>query len=163
MTTTESFTPEELKALAGSVMLSGMAVSMVDMGVVSTAIEANAMAQEIAGATRKYPTNSIIQALFSEESVKQARAQGNLKLEVKPEEMQPDTAVDTAIAKINEALVILNQKATPEETQEFKEFVYGAADRVANAAGSGLFGAGNPKVSDKETAALAKLKAALGL
>ncbi|PSB20238.1 hypothetical protein C7B61_16385 [filamentous cyanobacterium CCP1] len=163
MTTAESFTPEELKTLAGSVMLSGMAVSMVDMGVVSTAIEANAMAQEVAGATQKYPSNAVIQALFSEEAVKQARSNGTMKLDVKPEEMQPNLAVDTAVTKINEALVILNQKATPEETQEFKEFIYSAADRVANAAGNGLFGSGGSKVSDKEAAALAKLKAALGL
>jgi hypothetical protein len=163
MTTVESFTPDELKTLANSVMLSGMAVSLVDVGIVSTAIEANAMAQEVAGATQKYPGNSVIQALFSEEAVKQNRGKETLKLDVQSEQMKPELAVDTAIAKINEALVILNQKATPEETQEFKEFIYGAADRVANAAGTGLFGSGSPKVSDKEAVALAKLKAVLGL
>jgi hypothetical protein len=163
MTAVESFTPEELKTLANAVMLSGMAVSLVDVGIVSTAIEANAMAQEVAGATKKYPSNSVIQALFSEEAIKQNRGKEALKLDVQSEQMKPELAVDTAIAKINEALVILNQKATPDETQEFKEFIYGAADRVANAAGTGVFGSGSPKVSDKEAVALAKLKAALGL
>jgi hypothetical protein len=75
--------------------------------------------------------------------------------------MMPETAVDTAIAKITEALTLLNAKATADEVQEDKDFLYACCDRVANAAGSGLFGSGNPKVSDTEAAALAKIKAAL--
>lgn len=161
MSTTTDYTPEELTILAGAVMLSGMAVSMVDVGVVSTAIEANALAQEVAGAAQRYPTNSIIQSLFSEEGIKQAKEQ-HLQIEVKPEEMQPETAVETAIAKIATALTILDAKATPDEAHEYKEFIYVCADRVAHAAGSGLFGAG-PKVSDKEAVALEQLKVVLGL
>lgn len=160
--TVANYTPAELNTLAGAVMVSGMAVSMVDVGIVSTAIEATALAKEVAGAAKKYPTNSIIQALFSEESVKQARETGTLKMDVKAEEMKPEIAVDTAIAKINDALTILNQKATPEEIREYKEFIYSGAEHVANAAGSGLFGSG-AKVSATEAAALDKLKAALGL
>lgn len=162
MNTTADYTPEELTALAGAVMLSGMAVSMVDAGVVSTAIEANVLAQEVAGAAQRYPANPVIQSLFSQEAVEQAKHQG-LKIEVTPEEMQPETAVDTAIDKINAALAILEDRATPDQAEEYKEFIYTCADRVANAAGSGLFGAGNPKVSPKEAVALEKIKAALKL
>jgi hypothetical protein len=160
---TETYTSEELAKLTGAVMITGMAVSIVDVGIVSTAIEANAMAQEVAGAAKKYPNNTVIQALFSEEAVKKAREQGTLKFELKSEEMKPNAAVDTAVAKIDEALTILDGKATPEEISEYKEFLYSCADRVANAAGSGLFGSGNPKVSEKEEAALAKIKAKLCL
>lgn len=143
-------------------MLSGMAVSMVDVGVVSTAIEANAMAAEVASAAQRYPGNVVIQSLFSQEAMQQAKQQG-LKIEVKTEDMQPETAVETAIDRINSALAILTTKATPDESLEYKEFIYTCAERVANAAGSGLFGAGNPKVSAKEAVALEKLKMALGL
>ncbi len=159
---TSNYTPDELVKIAGAVMVSGMAVAMVDMGIINTAIEAGAMAKEIAGAAKTYPNNSIIQALFSEEAIKQAQSEHPQRLEIKADEMQPDTAVDTAIAKINEALAVLSQKATPEEIAEYKEFIYSCADKVANAAGSGLFGTG-PKVSEKEAAALTKLKATLGL
>jgi hypothetical protein len=145
MSTTADYTPEELTTLAAAVMLSGMAVSMVDVGVVSTAIEANAMAQEVAGAAKKYPHNE----------------QG-LKIEVRPEEMKPETAVNTAVDRINAAITILSAKATPDEIQEYKEFIYACADRVANAAGSGLFGGGE-KVSSQEAAALDRLKVALAL
>jgi uncharacterized protein (UPF0333 family) len=49
------YTSDDLAKVAGAVMISGMAISMVDMGIVSTAIEATAMAKEIAAAAKKYP------------------------------------------------------------------------------------------------------------
>jgi uncharacterized protein (DUF1697 family) len=157
-----NYTSEELLKIAGAVMVSGMAVAMVDSGIVSTAIEASALAKEISGAAQKYPNNAIIQTLFSEEAVKKAKADNPAPMEIKAAEMKPDTAVATATTKINDAIAILNQKATPEDVQQYKEFVYACADRVAKAAGSGLFGSG-VKVSDKEAAALASLKSVLGL
>jgi hypothetical protein len=157
-----NYTSEELLKIAGGVMVSGMAVAMVDMGIVSTAIEATAMSKEIAGAAKKYPNNAIIQALFSEEAIKKAKADKPEPIAIKADEMKPETAIATATAKINEALAILNQKATPEDVQQYKEFIYACADRVANAAGSGLFGSG-VKVSEKEAAALVSLKGVLGL
>ena len=155
-----NYTTEEKIALAQSVMVTGMAVSIVDVGIISTAIEAAAMAKEISAATKKYPNNSIIQSLFNAEKPSKEMNDG---LKVESGEMKPEVAVDTAIAKINQALTILNAKNTPEETQEFKEFIYHCGEVVAEAAGSGIFGSGNPKVSDKEAAALAKIKAALAL
>jgi hypothetical protein len=157
-----NYTSEELLKIAGGVMVSGMAVAMVDMGIISTAIEASALAKEIAGAAEKYPNNAVIQTLFSEEAIKKAKADHPAAIEIKATDMKPDTAVATATAKINEAIAILNQKATPADVQQYKEFVYACADRVANAAGSGLFGSG-VKVSEKEAAALAALKSVLGL
>jgi hypothetical protein len=158
---TVSYTPDELSKVAGAVMVSGIAVAMVDAGIVSSAIEAVALGKEVAGAATKYPNNAVIQALFSEEAAKALQANPASRVEVKPAEMMPDTAVDTAIAKIAEALTLLNAKATADEVREYKEFLYACCDRVANAAGSGLFGSGNPKVNDTEAVALAKIKAAL--
>jgi hypothetical protein len=160
--TLPDYSSDEIAKVAGAVMISGMAVAMVDMGVISTAIEAAAMAKEVSGAAKKYPTNTIIQSLFSEEAVEKAKAEGTSKVEIKAEDMKPDTAVATANKAITEALAILETKATPEEIKEYKEFIYSCADAVANAAGSGLFGTGE-KVSPSEAAALAQLKATLGL
>jgi hypothetical protein len=158
---TATYTPEELSKLAGAVMVTSMAVSMVDVGIVSTAMEANAMAQELIGAAKHHPNNAVIQALFSEEAMK---AKDNpAKLQIKPEEMKPEIAVDTAIAKINDALSVLAEKASSDDVQGYKAFLYACAERVANAAGSGLFGSGSQKVSDKEASALAKIKTTLGL
>jgi hypothetical protein len=156
-----AYTPDELSKLAGAVMISGMAVAMVDVGIVSSAIEATALAKEVADAATKYVNNTVIQALFSEEAAKDLQNNPAAKLTVKAEELKPEIAVDTAIAKINDALSILSPKATADEIREYKEFVYACCDRVANAAGSGLFGSGTPKVSTTEAAALAKIKTAL--
>jgi hypothetical protein len=163
MATPADYTSDELAKIAGGVMVSGMAISMVDVGIVSTAIEAAALAKEVAGASKKYPNNSIIQGLFSQEAIEKAKAQPPAKIELKPEDLKPDTAVDTAIKAVNEALAILTVKATPEEVAEYKQFIYSAAERVAQAAGEGLFGTGATKVSSTEAAALAKLKASLGI
>mgnify|MGYP000098688437 CR=1 FL=1 len=151
-----SYTPEETASVIKAVTLAGMAVSIADMGIVSTAIEAGALAQEVVGAAQKYPTNSIVQSVFSAESVKNNSPKA-------PEGMTPDNLIDTAMTAINEAVAIVTAKATPAEVQEYKQFIYTAAEHVANAAGEGLFGTGSTKVSSKEAAALTKLKTALGV
>ncbi len=152
-----SYTADESKTVVQAVMMSGMAVAIADMGIVSTAIEMSALAKELVGATKHYPNNSIIQAVFSEDNLKH-----NSPGEV-PKDITPENAADKAIEAINSATSLLSTKATPEEVTQFKQFVYSAAEAVANAAGSGLFGSGSAKVSDKEAATLAKLKAALGV
>lgn len=157
-----TYTSEQLSAIAEAPMMIGMAVAMVDMGIVSTAIEAAAMSKEVAGAAAKYPSNSIIQSVFSEAAMKSGAIKME-KPEIKPEDVQSGAVVDKAITAVNDAVAIVSGQATPEEIAEFKQFVYSCADAVANAAGTGLFGSGNPKVSDKEAAALAKIKAALAI
>ncbi|MDX2240558.1 MAG: hypothetical protein NW224_07745 [Leptolyngbyaceae cyanobacterium bins.302] len=154
-----SFSLEESKTLAQAPVLAGLAVSMVDLGIVSTVPEAAALSQQIAGAAQKYPNNSVIQSVFSEEAFKS----GVVKLdkpEIKPEDVESGALVEQAIATINTALALLNGKASSEEITEYKAFIYACAEAVANAAGSGLFGIG-AKVSDKEAAALAKFKSVL--
>lgn len=153
---TVTYTPEEVATVIKAVTASGLAVAIADIGLVSTAIEATAMAKEIVGATKAHPTNTLIQAVFSEENLKHSSSNPG-------KDLTPDNAVDMAIAAIQDALAIATAKASPEEVQEYKQFIYATADRVANAAGEGLFGRGGQKVSEKEAVALGKLKAALGL
>lgn len=159
---TAAYSPEELGKIAEAPMAVGMAVALADMGIVSTAIEASAMSKQVAGAAAKYPNNSIIQAVFSEAAIKS----GTIKMEkpdIKPEDVQSGVVVDKALATVDTAVSTIGDKATAAEIAEFKQFIYACADAVANAAGSGLFGSGNPKVSDKEAVALTKIKMALGV
>lgn len=154
---TSTYTSEEAMKVLKAVTLSGIAVSVADIGIVSTAIEATALAKEVVGVSKKYPNNSIIQGVFSEEAIK-TFSPGEA-----PKDLTPENAADQAIAAINDALSTLETKATPEEIGEYKQFIYSAAEQVASAAGSGLFGSGNPKVSTTESAVLTKLKGALGI
>jgi hypothetical protein len=62
---------------------------------------------------------------------------------------------------IREAVELLGGKATREEVEEYKKFVLGLADRVANARKEGLLGVGGPRVSDAEREAIGEVAAAL--
>lgn len=157
-----AYTSEQLSTIAEAPMMVGMAVAMADMGIVSTAIEAAAMSKEVAGAAAKYPNNSIIQSVFSEAAMKSGAVKIE-KPEIKSEDVQSGAIVDQAIAVVKAAISAAEGQATAEEIAEFKQFVYACADAVANAAGSGLFGSGSPKVSEKEAAALAKIKTELAI
>jgi hypothetical protein len=152
-----TYTADESKTVMQAVMMSGMAVAIADMGLVSTAIEMSALAKELVAATQHFPNNSIIQAVFAEDNLKHL-GQGEV-----PKDITPANAADKAIEAINSATSMLSAKATPEEVNEFKKFIYTSAEAVANAAGSGLFGSGATKVSDQEAATLSKLKTALDL
>ncbi|MGG6292837.1 hypothetical protein ACQ4M4_00315 [Leptolyngbya sp. AN02str] len=157
-----TYSSSELSTLAAAPMMAGLAVALADFGVVSTAIEATAMSKEIASAAQKYPNNSVIQSVFAEEVIRSGAVQLE-KPQVTPEDVQSGAVVDQAIASIQSALAALNGKATDAEIAEYKQLIYTAAEAVANAAGSGLFGSGKTKVSVEEADALSKLKAALAL
>jgi hypothetical protein len=157
-----TYTSEDLNAIANAPMLIGMAVAMADMGIVSSAIEAVALTKEIVGAAKKYPTNSIIQSAFSEAVLTSGEIKRQ-KPDVTAEDVKSGAVVTKAIASVDFAVAAIGDKATPAEVTEFKQFIYACAEAVANAAGSGLFGSGSPKVSTEEAAALAKIKAALSL
>jgi hypothetical protein len=154
---TATYTPEELATVVNAVTVSGMAVAIADVGIVSTAIEAAALAKEVVEATKTFPNNSLIQSAFGEESLKKNMQSSPGK------DFTPENAIDHAIVAINAALDAISTKATPEEVTQYKQLIYAAADRVANAAGEGLFGSGSQKVSTKEAASLARLKEALGV
>jgi hypothetical protein len=157
-----NYSNPELSTIANAAMMTGMAVAMADMGIVSSAIEAAALSKEIVGAAGKYPSNTIIQAAFSEAAIRG----GTVKMEkpdIKPEDVKSGAFVDKAIGAINMAVSSLDGKATPAELQEYKSFIYACGEAVAKAAGSGLFGSGAQKISDQEAAALTKIKATLGV
>lgn len=155
------YTETELKTIANAPMMVGMAISMIDLGIVSTAIEAATLAKEFVGAAKKYPNNSVIQAVFNEENLKSGKIKPE-KPQVTSEEVKSGAFLDRAIAATSEAVAIIDDRSTPEEVQQYKQFIYDCADAVAKAAGSGLFGSGT-KVSEKESMALSRLQTALGI
>lgn len=154
------YTQQELDKIAEAPMFIGMAVALIDMGVISSAIEAVALSQQLTNVANKYPSNSIIQSVFSEAVLKSGHVKFK-KPDIKPEDVQSGSVVDHAIVAAKNALGVVEAKATSDEISQYKEFLYACADAVANAAGSGLFGTGSNKVSDKEAVALAKIKATL--
>jgi len=70
---------------------------------------------------------------------------------------------ERGLARITEAVNLLERKATPEETEGYKRFVIHLADTVAHAKKEGgVLGIGGKPVSDEERAALEQIASALG-
>jgi hypothetical protein len=156
-----NYTPEELSKIAEAPIIVGLAVSLVDIGIISSVTESVALSTVLVDGAKKYPANTIIQSILSEEAIKS----GSIKLQkpdFKPEDVESGALIDKAITSTTNALALLEGKASPTEILEYKQFIYAAAEAVANAAGSGLFGSGE-KISDKEKVALGKIKAALAV
>lgn len=71
---------------------------------------------------------------------------------------------DQGLERIRNAVSILEGKARPEELDAYKRFTLTVAERAAQADKSGGFlGIGGERVSEKESAALDEIAAALGI
>lgn len=153
---TAGYEVEELIDLAAVVTLSATAVSRAEIGFISDQLESVALRQALAGSMNKYPDSPVIHALFGHPfkrkfSLQKARNGSNTL----------DKSIAKAIAKINQAILILTEKATPEELHNYKELVYYCCDRVARASISRPLD--NHLISSKEEAVLEEIKTALNI
>ncbi len=69
---------------------------------------------------------------------------------------------DHGLQHLREAVELLEQKATPEEVEEYRRFVLTLANRVADAHKEGFLGLSGERVSEAERAAVAEIAEALG-
>jgi hypothetical protein len=74
----------------------------------------------------------------------------------------PEELKDHGLQHLREAVELLEQKATPEEVDEYRRFVLTLANRVADAHKEGFLGLSGEPVSDAERAAVAEIAEALG-
>ena len=74
----------------------------------------------------------------------------------------PEELKEHSLQNLREAVELVSSKGTPEELAEYKKFILGLADRVANARKEGFLGLGGERVSEDEQAALREIEAALG-
>jgi hypothetical protein len=74
----------------------------------------------------------------------------------------PEELKEGSLKHITEAVDLISSKATPEELEEYKKFIVGLANRVAEARKEGFLGLSGERVSDDERAAIAEVEAALG-
>jgi hypothetical protein len=76
---------------------------------------------------------------------------------------KPDQLRTQLPERIRQAVDTVEQKATPEEAREYREFILRVADVVANASKEGgVLGIGGKPVSDEERAALDELRTTIG-
>ncbi len=74
----------------------------------------------------------------------------------------PEELKENGLQHLRDAVALLEQKATPEEVDEYKRFVINLAQRVAEAHKEGFLGLSGERVSDAEREAIEEIAQALG-
>jgi hypothetical protein len=153
MATKADFSPEEWGLVYWAPKAAAGVIMEADLTFMSAAKETIAVMKAGHAARDKYPGNPLIQDL-----IPKARMKGEPEIP-EPKSPFPNLKADDVIAKIREAVALVQQKA-PAQAADYKAFVLELANVAANASGEGFLGTGQ-KVSEKEKAILDKLTAAL--
>lgn len=150
MTKKADFNAEEWSKVVEGPLLAGMKVVTAERG--GTIRESLAVGKTYAEARQQQGESELLDQLVSH-----------------PPGMDPSrfgaggdvgTAADTGL---REAMELLQQKASPEEVEDYKRFVLTVAQAVANAhREGGVLGLGGKQVSEREQAALDEIAASLG-
>ena len=145
MTTKSEFNADEWERVARAPALAGVMVALADRG--GTFRESLALGKAYAAAKREGGSELMEQLVASPPSLDRQTAG------------QPDQIPE----QIRDAVQLVEQKATPEEAEDYRQFVLRLADVVAHAhKEGGVLGIGGKEVSPEEQAALDRLSSTLG-
>jgi len=149
MTTKADFSAEEWSLVLEGPPIAGMIVITAQRG--GTLRESIQLGKAYAEARKQQGSSELLDAIVSEQpQVDQSRYRS-------PEELR-----EGGLARLREAVELLEQKAATEEVDDYKRFVVGLAERAAAAHKEGGFlGVGGKDVSDAERAALDEIAAAV--
>jgi hypothetical protein len=145
MTGSADFTPEEWEVVREGPTSAGMIVSTAERG--GTFREAFAMAKAYTEARQEHGDSALLDELVS------ARPDMDHAKAHSPEELR-----EHGLQRIREAVALVEQKATPQELEDYRRFVASLANRVAGAKTEG----DDKPVSEAESAAIAEITQALG-
>ena len=149
MTTKSEFNAEEWDRIAQAPALAALAVIIADRGGVIR--ESIALGKAYAEARRDAGSELIEQLVASPPHLDRA-SMG-----------QPDQLRTQLPERLDEAVRLVEEKATPEEAEQYRQFILRVADVVAHAAKEGgVLGIGGKEVSEQEQAVLDELAAKLG-
>lgn len=147
MTTRAAFNAEDWAKITAAPPLTGMLVISAERG--GTIRESVSMARVYAEAREHHTTELLAELIASPPAIEQARA--------------PRTFEDLSSevpARLQAAIALLGQHATPEEVADYKRFVYTIAETVARAhKEGGILGFGGKEISTREQAVLDQLAA----
>jgi hypothetical protein len=145
MTGSADFTAEEWDVVLEGPTSAGMIVSTAERG--GSFREAFAMAKAFAEARKEHGDSALLDEVVSHKP-EMDRTRSHSAEELKEHGLQ----------RIRDAIALLEQKATPEEVDDYRRFVTSLAERVAGAKGE----KDDKPVSDAESAAIAEIAQALG-
>jgi hypothetical protein len=169
------FNEDELRLLTAVPHAVGSAMAFAGpSGLIGTGKEMMASARAMLDGVKRYPDNEVIRAV-----VPRMNAGGDPKVEMERAMQVRNWAVERmkakgidnpekfraqALADAKDAAALLDAKATPEQAAQYREWLMGVADGVAQAATEGGFlGFGGERLSEGEKKLLGDLKTALGL
>ena len=148
MTGKSDFTDEEWELLLEAPPAAGLLVIASDRG--GSVRESFSMAKAYTEARQEHGESELLDEIVSAKpEVDRTRAHS-------PEELKANS-----LAHLRNAIAVLKDKAGPEEVDEYRKFIVGLANRVAEARKEGFMGLGGERVSDAERAAIAEIDAAL--
>ena len=148
MTTKSDFNAEEWDQVAQAPALAALMVMLAERG--GAIRESIALGRAYAEA-RSDGGNEFMEALVSSPPHIDPRSMG-----------QPDELRAQLPERIRSAIALVDQKATPEEAQEYRDFILRLADVVAHAAKEGgVLGIGGKEVTEQEQTVLDDLRGRL--
>ena len=143
------FTAEEWKLLREAPTSAGMLVMQADRGGVIR--ESFSMAKAYTEARADHGASQLLDDLVSEKpEVDRTRFESEEELR------------STLLQHIRDAIALLEERAAPEEVEDYRRFVMTVANRVAEAHREGFMGMSGERVSDAERQGLADIAAAAG-
>ena len=155
MTTKADFTEEEWARLERAPIVAGMAISLADPGGPIEAVkESMAAMKTVLEAARSGTEDELVDAVAKSVTEKAQQRKSPLG-EFKPRGAMAGEEILEELRSVN---ALLAQKATPEESTAFREWLLTAAKRAADAAKEGGFlGFNAQRVSEGEQRMLDKL------
>jgi hypothetical protein len=149
MTTKADFTDDEWKLVLQGPTSAGLLVVASDRG--GSVRESFSMAKAYAEARQEHGDSELLDTIVSTKpEVDKTRPHS-------PEELQ-----ERGLQHLRDAVALLEQKATPDEVEDYKRFIVTLAERVAEARKEGFLGLSGDRVSPEERTALEQIADALG-
>jgi hypothetical protein len=143
------FTDEEWKTVLEAPPSAGLLVIASDRG--GSIRESFSMAKAYTEARKQHGESELLDDLVN------AKPEMDHTRYHSPEELKA-----ACLKHLSDGVSLLNEKATPEELEEYKKFIVGLANRVAEARKEGFMGLSGDRVSDDERGAIQEIEAALG-
>jgi hypothetical protein len=148
MTGKADFTEEEWKTILEAPPSAGLIVILSDRG--GSIRETFSMAKVYAEARQQHGESELLDEIVSAKPEMDRTRAGS-----------PDELKQHNLDNVREALTLLKTKATDEEVEEYKKFILGLAEHVAEARKEGFLGLSGERVSEAERAAISEIEAAL--
>jgi hypothetical protein len=150
MTAKSDFTPEEWETVLEGPTAAGLMIAASQRG--GTFRESYSIAKAYTDARRDHGASQLLDDIVGSKP----------KVE-RPHVHSVDELKQQSLQQLRQGLALVEQKGTPEEADQYKQFVVGLATRVAEAHREGFLGFSGDRVSDAERQAVSDVADALGV